>query len=253
MQKDKRTSTKTIIPTFHKQIQHRFAYLKSKASVEKVSLFVLPKNISNVASLSWYNVFVQRYAKSLLLEAMILYTFIKKHLDNLPIQNTHLNFELRQLGNFIIAFKSSMFSGTDKSLSFSCGDTLLLIKSFELRLSFFRQWSYTMVLKPGLFTISSKKNLKIDIILKAFEASLFIANVIHIHYNLVRNTMVSPINRGSIKGLDVKAIRNKFHFDLFTPDETILNIKSRGGLLGLLYGNAVFDNSNSIGTKNPWI
>lgn len=93
--------------------------------------------------------YTQRYAKALLLEAMILHVSIKKHMDSLSIDDSSiLKRNLRQLASIIIAFKIK---------GVKVGD-FLFITTFERRVTYLRGLSYTLLKKMGDSATISKKN-----------------------------------------------------------------------------------------------
>jgi len=121
MQSDRSSYKNQVVPSFVKQLEHRNTFINS------ISTLANSTELSAIID-------IQKYAKVLLVEAILLHDFIKNHLDILSgkfdINKSASIAKLHTLNSLILAFKSIN--------SLSVSKQSLIISAFELEVNYLR-------------------------------------------------------------------------------------------------------------------
>jgi cytochrome c oxidase subunit 1 len=129
MQRGTSTYNKLVVPTFSKQMQHRINYTKNTSE-----LYMLPKSLLNDIALRYVKS-QMCHSKSILLESMILHSFIKRNIDDSCVRDIK---NWSRLGNMIIVLKSCVGY-------LNLGKQQRIINNASIRnLNDIRQWAYSI-------------------------------------------------------------------------------------------------------------
>jgi hypothetical protein len=137
MQRGSAIYSKTVVPTFSKQIRHRISY--SRKNLCGADFVCVQKGYSLWGSTLLGNI---DYAKSLFLEATILHSFISK---NISLSTLYTLRDLESIGDIIIAYGLVYHEKEDRRV--------LLISAFEVELNSLRYLAHKFLTKRIYFAV----------------------------------------------------------------------------------------------------
>jgi hypothetical protein len=138
MQRGSAIYSKTVVPTFSKQVRHRISYSRKNlcgadfACVQKAYYPLWGSTLLGNID----------YAKSLFLEATILYSFISR---NISPSTFHTLRDLESIGDIIVAYGLVYNEKEDRRV--------LLISAFEIELNSLRYLAHKLLTKRIYFTV----------------------------------------------------------------------------------------------------
>jgi cytochrome c oxidase subunit I len=232
MHRDSVTYNKTVVPTFNKQIEHRIFYNKGH--------FAIPS--SCIRMKNWEGTFlfsklvpsldIPFYSKSLLLEATILHSFIKRYLDCVGVvdRSSTLNIKLEALGNMIIAYKSIKLVPLTVRIFGKCS---LLLSALELQLNYIREWSYYILTTVAYFPSGSLMGM---LCLPSLGKKLSLS---YSFLNTSRKYILQQLY-GNLVSENTKGTKNPW---IWSTVQTMFYIKDKAGFrsLAFMIGTNLYD------------